>query len=140
MMDYGGRVARADTFPKLLRLNAHEHGGDVALREKDLGLWREFTWNEYQVRVRDFTLGLVEFGLGASDVIAIIGDNGPDWAAVEIAAHAIASAAALTARTMRRWLPHRQRLRFRADLIWSSVGAGVEASNAAASMIIPLRQ
>jgi len=89
MMDYAGRVARADTFPKLLRLNANEHGGDVALREKDLGLWREFTWNDYQVRVRDFTLGLVEFGLGASDVIAIIGDNRPDWAAVEIAAHAI---------------------------------------------------
>ncbi|HEV2626149.1 MAG TPA: AMP-binding protein, partial [Xanthobacteraceae bacterium] len=89
MMDYAGRVARADTFPKLLRLNAIEHGGDVALREKTLGLWREFTWNDYQVRVRDFTLGLVEFGLGTSDVIAIIGDNRPDWAAAEIAAHAI---------------------------------------------------
>jgi long-chain acyl-CoA synthetase len=89
MMDYAGRVARANTFPKLLRLNANEQGGDVALREKDLGLWREFTWNDYQVRVRDFTLGLVDFGLGARDVIAIIGDNRPDWVAAEIAAHAI---------------------------------------------------
>jgi long-chain acyl-CoA synthetase len=88
-MDYAGRVARADTFPKLLRLNANEQGSEVALREKDLGLWREFTWNDYQVRVRDFALGLVEFGLGASDVIAIIGNNRPDWAAAEIAAHAI---------------------------------------------------
>src|ERR1700756_4413912 len=88
-MDYAGRVARADTFPKLLRLNANEQGSEVALREKDLGLWREFTWNDYQVRVRDFTLGLVEFGLGSSDVIAIIGDNRPDWVAAEIAIHAI---------------------------------------------------
>ena len=37
MMDYAGRVAQADTYPKLLRLNAREHGGEIALREKDLG-------------------------------------------------------------------------------------------------------
>ena len=40
MMDYAGRVAQADTYPKLLRLNAREHGSEIALREKDLGLWR----------------------------------------------------------------------------------------------------
>ena len=44
MMDYAGRVRQADTYPKLLRLNAREHGQEIALREKDLGLWRTFTW------------------------------------------------------------------------------------------------
>jgi len=58
MMDYAGRVREADTYPKLLRLNAKEHGADIALREKDLGLWRLFTWNDYQTRVRDFALGM----------------------------------------------------------------------------------
>ncbi|MEH2610361.1 long-subunit acyl-CoA synthetase (AMP-forming) [Bradyrhizobium sp. AZCC 1693] len=89
MMDYAGRVAQADTFPKLLRLNAKEHGGEIALREKDLGLWRVFTWNDYQTRVHDFALGLVELGLGRGDVIGIIGDNRPDWVAAEIATHAV---------------------------------------------------
>src|SRR5436190_8825899 len=89
MMDYAGRVAQADTFPKLLRLNAREHGGEIALREKDLGLWRVFTWNDYQTRVHDFALGLIELGLKRGDVIGIIGDNRPDWMAAEIAAHAI---------------------------------------------------
>ena len=89
MMDYAGRVAQADTFPKLLRLNAREHGGEIALREKDLGLWRIFTWNDYQTRVHDFALGMVELGLGRGDVIGIIGDNRPDWVAAEIATHAI---------------------------------------------------
>ena len=89
MMDYAGRVAQADTFPKLLRLNAREHGGEIALREKDLGLWRVFTWNDYQTRVHDFALGMVELGLGRGDVIGIIGDNRPDWVAAEIATHAI---------------------------------------------------
>ncbi|MBN9585474.1 MAG: long-chain fatty acid--CoA ligase [Afipia sp.] len=89
MMDYAGRVAQADTYPKMLRLNAKEHGNEIALREKDLGLWRTLTWNDYQTRVHDFTLGMVELGIKRGDVIGIIGDNRPDWVAAEIAAHAI---------------------------------------------------
>jgi len=89
MIDYAGRVEQADTYPKLLRLNAREFGSEIALREKDLGLWKVFTWNDYQSRVHDFALGLVELGLGRGDVIGIIGDNRPDWVAAEIASHAI---------------------------------------------------
>jgi long-chain acyl-CoA synthetase len=89
MMDYAARVSQADTYPKLLRLNAKEHGGEIALREKDLGLWKPFTWIDYQARVHDFALGMIELGLGRGDVIAIIGDNRPDWVSAEIATHAI---------------------------------------------------
>src|SRR6201991_4357219 len=89
MMDYAARAAQADTYPKMLRLNAREHGSEIALREKDFGLWRIFTWNDYQNRVRDFTLGMAELGIGRGDVIGIIGDNRPDWVSAEIAAHAV---------------------------------------------------
>ena len=65
MIDYAARAAQADTFPKLLRLNACEHGDEVALREKDFGLWRVVTWSDYQSRVRDFALGMLELGLEA---------------------------------------------------------------------------
>ena len=89
MMDYAARVAQADTYPKMLRLNAREFGDEIALREKDLGLWKPFTWSGYQNRVRDFALGMVELGLKRDDVIGIIGDNRPDWVAAEIATHAL---------------------------------------------------
>lgn len=89
MMDYAGRVAQADTYPKMLRLNAKEHGNEIALREKDFGLWRVFTWNDYHTRVHDFALGMIELGLKRGDVVGIIGDNRPDWVAAEVAAHAI---------------------------------------------------
>jgi long-chain acyl-CoA synthetase len=89
MMDYAARAAEADTYPKLLRLNARQHGREIALREKDFGLWRVLTWNDYQARVQDFALGLVELGLARGDVIGMIGDNRPDWVAAEIATHAI---------------------------------------------------
>lgn len=90
MMDYAARAGEADTYPKLLRLNAKQHGSEVALREKDLGLWRVFTWHDYQARVHDFALGMVELGIGRGDVVGIIGDNRPDWVAAEIATHALA--------------------------------------------------
>ncbi|WP_024513111.1 long-chain fatty acid--CoA ligase [Bradyrhizobium sp. ARR65] len=89
MMDYAGRVTQADTYPKLLRLNAREHGNEIALREKDFGLWRLFTWSDYQTRVHDFALGLLELGIKRDDVVGIIGDNRPDWVAAEIASHAL---------------------------------------------------
>ncbi|MBI3699054.1 MAG: long-chain fatty acid--CoA ligase [Afipia sp.] len=89
MIDYAARVALADTFPKMLRLNAKEHGREIALREKDFGLWRTFTWDDYQNRTRDFALGMIELGLQRGDVVAIVGDNRPDWVAAEVAAHAI---------------------------------------------------
>ena len=73
MMDYAGRVEQADTYPKLLRLNAREYGGEIALCEKDFGLWRVFTWSDYQTRVHDFALGMVELGLGRGDVIVLTG-------------------------------------------------------------------
>lgn len=37
MMDYAGRVAQANTYPKMLRLNAKEYGNEIALREKISG-------------------------------------------------------------------------------------------------------
>src|SRR5207253_3757085 len=48
-----------------------------------------FTWTDYQARVHDFALGMLELGLGRGDVVGVIGDNRPDWVSAEIATHAI---------------------------------------------------
>jgi long-chain acyl-CoA synthetase len=83
------QTGQADTLPKLLARNARDHGSDVALREKQFGIWRSFTWTDYEARTRAFALGLRSLGLGAGDVVGLIGDNRPDWVIGEIAAHAI---------------------------------------------------
>lgn len=77
-----------DTLPKLLRYNAENHGSDVAVREKDLGIWHQSTWAEYGAKVKHITLAIAELGVGKGDVVALIGDNDSDWTAFEIAAHA----------------------------------------------------
>ncbi|MBY0334548.1 MAG: long-chain fatty acid--CoA ligase [Acetobacteraceae bacterium] len=78
-----------DTLPKLLARNARAHGAEVALREKAFGIWRSITWTEYEAGTRAMALGLRALGLGAGDVVGLIGDNRPDWVMGEIAAHAI---------------------------------------------------
>ena len=77
------------TFPKLLERNAVLFGnGKVAMREKEFGIWQEFTWQEYRDHVKYFSLGMVSVGLSRGDKVAIIGDNRPEWVWAEIAAQA----------------------------------------------------
>jgi long-chain acyl-CoA synthetase len=83
------RIAMCDTLPKLLRQNARKFPDDIALREKDLGIWRSWSWADYLARTRDFTLGLSRLGIGRGEVVALIGDNRPDWLAAAIAAHGV---------------------------------------------------
>ena len=78
-----------DTYPKAVRHNARAYPNDVAMREKDFGLWREITWADYQARVKSFALGLHGLGIGHRDCVALIGDNRPDWVFGQIAAHAL---------------------------------------------------
>ena len=84
-----GDVAVCDTFPKLLAHNAQHWPNDVAMREKDLGIWKVFTWSEYNRRVRLIALGLRALGLRRGDVVGIIGDNRPEWIWAEVAAHSL---------------------------------------------------
>ena len=78
-----------DTFPKLLAHNAQTRPHDIALREKDFGIWQAFTWAEYQDWVEKRALGLYQLGVGRGDVVALIGDNRRGWVVGEIAAHAL---------------------------------------------------
>jgi long-chain acyl-CoA synthetase len=78
----------ADTFPRLLALNAVQHPDEIALREKDFGIWCEFTWVQYHERVRQFAYGLLALGIKPDDVVALLGDNRAHWLMAEIAIHA----------------------------------------------------
>ncbi|MDG4575504.1 MAG: long-chain fatty acid--CoA ligase [Defluviicoccus sp.] len=84
-----GDVNRFDTFPKLLAENARRWPDAVAMREKEFGIWNAFTWAECQRRVRLMALGMHKLGLKRGEVVALIGDNRPEWIWGELAAHAM---------------------------------------------------
>jgi long-chain acyl-CoA synthetase len=73
-------VAKPDTLPKHFLERVRQYGGKtIAMRQKDYGIWKPFTWQDSYERVRDFCLGLVELGLQHGDKVGIIGDNDPQY-------------------------------------------------------------
>lgn len=78
-----------DTFPKILRHNALLWSDDIAMREKEFGIWSEFSWLDYHNRVKWLSLTLRDLGIEAETTIALLGDNRPEWVWGEVAAHAL---------------------------------------------------
>ncbi|RKY16396.1 MAG: long-chain fatty acid--CoA ligase [Planctomycetota bacterium] len=64
-----------DTLPRLLVHNAKQHGQDIALREKDRGIWTEITWSEYADTSIACAAAFDSLGVGSEDAVIILGDN-----------------------------------------------------------------
>jgi len=75
------------TIPKLFYEKSTLYGrGRVAMREKEFGIWRPITWQDYLENVKYLALGLVSLGLEEGDKVAMIGDNRPEGLWAEMAA------------------------------------------------------
>jgi long-chain acyl-CoA synthetase len=84
--------AARSTFPRLLAALAAERPDDIAVQEKRYGIWQGVTWREYADRVRDFAHGLAALGVDRGDVVAVLGDNRPEWLVAELAAQSVGAA------------------------------------------------
>jgi len=80
------------TFPRLLRGLAERRPDEVALQEKRYGIWQPITWAQYRRRVHDFAHGLAELGVRRGEVVAVLGDNRPEWLITELAAQCLGAA------------------------------------------------
>jgi long-chain acyl-CoA synthetase len=80
-----------DTLPRLFRHVVRERGDRVAMREKDLGIWRGISWREYGQRARRVGMGLVALGLRPRDVVSIISDNRPEWLYTDLGVMSVAA-------------------------------------------------
>ncbi|MBK1698063.1 AMP-dependent synthetase/ligase [Rhodovibrio salinarum] len=66
-----------DTLLNHLARNAREVPDRVAMRERDHGIWQEYTWSDYLERVLALAAGLEQYGLKAGEQMLVIGDNRP---------------------------------------------------------------
>jgi long-chain acyl-CoA synthetase len=66
-----------DTLPSLLLYQVEVRGDDPAVREKNLGIWQEWTWRQVADEVRAIACGLAAQGFGRGMHLAIVGDNRP---------------------------------------------------------------
>ena len=73
------RVAADITLPQLLRLRAKAHPDALAIREKEHGIWKRFSWAHYHETARLVAFGLISLGLQRGDRVAIASENTPEW-------------------------------------------------------------
>jgi long-chain acyl-CoA synthetase len=78
-------LAYETTLPRLLAKNADSFGGRTAMREKELGIWQRYSWQEYLTRTAEFAAGLGAMGLEKGDILVLIGDNRPEWLWAQLA-------------------------------------------------------
>ena len=68
------------TMPALFRKRVAELGArKVALREKDLGIWNEYTWADYGEQARLAGMGLLALGLTRGDICSIAAEAVKEW-------------------------------------------------------------
>ena len=81
------------TLPRLLWRNAETMAQRPAIREKNRGIWRTFTWSQYDQEVRDFASGLAAHGFRRGDLLAVAGDNRPRLYWAQLAAQCLGGVA-----------------------------------------------
>ncbi len=73
------------TLPDVFLDRVAECGDEIALREKDFGIWKTITWNKYLEHVKYFALGLASLGFKRGDHLALISENCRQWLYADLA-------------------------------------------------------
>ena len=77
-------VVPGETLPVLFR-NAVERRGDaVLMREKDLGIWRSWSWNDTGRAVREVAMGLAALGLEPGERASILSNTVVEWVIADL--------------------------------------------------------
>ena len=67
------------TLPQMLRERARRYPAQVAMRQKDFGIWKPLSWDDYYRRACHFGLGLRAMGLPEGGHVGVISENRVEW-------------------------------------------------------------
>ncbi|MEM7643162.1 MAG: AMP-binding protein [Pseudomonadota bacterium] len=74
------------TLPEYLDRNAAKFGNAPAYREKEFGIWQEWTWTEARDEIEEVARGLIAMGIEIGEHVAVIGRNRPELYMAMVAA------------------------------------------------------
>ncbi len=72
-------LAGQATVPALFWHRATSRPDKMALREKDRGIWKAYTWGDYGEAAKAVGCGLIALGLQPGEHVAILSDNNKEW-------------------------------------------------------------
>ena len=68
-----------DTIPALFKHRSLQYAERVAHREKDLGIWKAYSWTDYYHHASWVGAGLVSLGLTRGQAVAILSEDNRYW-------------------------------------------------------------
>ncbi len=77
------------TVASLARDWALRAPSQVAMREKDFGIWNEITWGDLWGVIEDVAHGLVALGVQPGDRVSIHAEDRPEWVILDLATVAV---------------------------------------------------
>ncbi len=78
-------VLPGDTIPALFWNAVAQRGPKVWLRQKHLGLWRSWTWDQTAEAVREVAAGLMSLGFAKGDCASILANTSVEWVFADLA-------------------------------------------------------
>ncbi len=81
------------TIPHVLKYNSENFSNEVALREKDFGIWKTQTWGDCYKEVKLLALALSKKGVKKNNIVGLLGSNRPRWVLGEIASQSLGAIA-----------------------------------------------
>ena len=79
----------ATTVASLAREWAGRSPQQVAMREKDFGIWQEYTWAQTWDLIETAAHGLLELGVEVGDRVTIHSEDRPEWVILDLATVAV---------------------------------------------------
>ncbi len=64
---------------------AAQRAGSVFMREKSMGIWREWTWAQTAEAVHEIGNGLLAIGFGPGETASILANTVVEWVLVDVA-------------------------------------------------------
>ncbi|THH39227.1 long-chain fatty acid--CoA ligase [Aliishimia ponticola] len=68
-----------DTVVKLWAHRCRKYGSRVAHREKELGIWQEYSWSDYYEGGKRIGLGLLKLGVQPKEPVLILAEDRREW-------------------------------------------------------------
>jgi long-chain acyl-CoA synthetase len=78
-------VVEGDTLSAMFWNAAAQRAGRVFMRQKKLGIWREWTWDQTSQAVREIGDGLLALGFQAGDCASIASNTVVEWVLADLA-------------------------------------------------------
>ncbi len=78
-------MVAGDTLPAMFKNAVDKRGDMVWMRQKELGIWRSWTWSQTDTAMREIANGLLSLDFAAGETASILSNTVIEWVLVDLA-------------------------------------------------------